>query len=200
MLRNCSIITIVNNSALASLNISTGEPLRCAQCAAFTAFIRKATLAHDRCQIEKAQEEHLRNVRQFRCIQGRLTALSEASTSTQGDGSMNSGGILKIDLDGLDQAKTKYPRNLQSSKSLSNLWKPQIHMLTALVWGVAQWHIKLLYLYVCWWWGFTSCRFMTTSCDPAFLCFRYARCTSSWSLTSAKTRAQRSHACFEHWT
>lgn len=107
---------------------------RCTQCATFTARIRKVSLAHERCQLEHAQSVHIKNVRHMRMIQSRLNALSEASTSTQGDGSLSS-GILKVDCDGLDQSKTKYPRNLDSSKSLASLWRPQIHMLCCVVWG-----------------------------------------------------------------
>ena len=117
------------------------NPLRCTVCATFTATIRKVVLSHERAQLERAQAEHIKNVRQFRQIQTRLNSLSEASTSTQGDGSQCS-GILKIDCDGLDQAKTRYPRNLASAKSLSNLWRPQIHLVSCIVWGETQLFIQ----------------------------------------------------------
>lgn len=39
-------------------------------------------------------------------------------------------------MDGLDQAKTRFPRNLESSKNLSNLWRPQIHLVGVIIWGV----------------------------------------------------------------
>lgn len=117
--------------------ILSGMPLRCTQCATFTARVRKVSLEHERAQLEKAQQEHIKNVRHFRMIQNRLNVLSEASTSVQGDGSYSS-GVIKIDCDGLDQAKTKYPRNLCSAKSLSNLWRPQIHVICCVVWGASQ--------------------------------------------------------------
>ena len=47
------------------------------------------------------------------------------------------GSILKLDIDALDQNKTRYPRNLQSSKQLSALWRPQVHLLGVVVWGEA---------------------------------------------------------------
>ena len=46
--------------------------------------MKKCTLSDERAQLEKAQNEHIKNVRQYRQIQSRLSALSEAATSTSG--------------------------------------------------------------------------------------------------------------------
>ncbi|CAK9068282.1 Uncharacterized protein SCF082_LOCUS34414, partial [Durusdinium trenchii] len=70
--------------------------------------VAKATCGEDRSKLEAAQKSHLLNVQQYRLIQNRLNTLSETEGSN----------ILKIDLDGLDQSKTKFPRNLASSKQL----------------------------------------------------------------------------------
>ncbi len=78
----------------------------------------------------------MKNVTQYRAIQTRLSHLSEAATS--GDGVEGSASILKIDIDGLDQAKTRWPRGISNSKSLSTCWRPQIHMVGVIVWGVAR--------------------------------------------------------------
>ena len=74
------------------------------------------------------------NVRQYRAIQTRLCHLSEVSTS--GSGVEGASSILKVDLDGLDQSKTKWPQ-LDNSKSLATCWRPQVHMVGCIVWGVA---------------------------------------------------------------
>ena len=108
---------------------------RCTQCAEFTARMRRVTLQTERSQLEKAQSEHIKNVAQYRAIQSRLASLSEAATSSSGVDLQAS--VLKLDIDGLDQAKTRYPRNLASSKSLSHLWRPQVHMIGVICWGAA---------------------------------------------------------------
>ncbi|CAJ1432458.1 unnamed protein product [Effrenium voratum] len=115
---------------------TVSQHARCTLCAEFTARCRKECFQHLRAQIERAQTEHLKNVRQYRQIQSRLNCLSEMATS--GDGADEAASILKLDLDGLDQNKTRYPRNLSSAKSLSNCWRPQAHMLCCIVWGVLE--------------------------------------------------------------
>ena len=107
---------------------------RCTQCAEFSARIRRATMMNERAALEKAQQAHIINVKQFQQIQTRLQALSEVATS--GEGADLQASVLKLDLDGLDQAKTRYPRNMSSSKSLSGLWRPQIHLVGCIIWGV----------------------------------------------------------------
>lgn len=114
--------------------------LRCTQCSEFTQRLRKTCLEHERQQLEKSQAVHIRNIRMFRQTQSRLNVLSEQAVS--GEGSNMS--ILKLDLDGLDQAKTRYPRmNTINSKSLAGAWRPQIHLLGCIIWG-ALWIIVLL--------------------------------------------------------
>lgn len=104
---------------------------RCDICSKFQVRVKRANLADERAQIEKSQAEHIRTVQMFRQCQSRLNSLSELSTS--GDGSAAS--LLKIDMDGLDQNKTKYPGNTVNAKSLSNLWRPQCHVVAVIVWG-----------------------------------------------------------------
>ena len=84
--------------------------------------------------MEAVQSSHIKDVRMFRQTQARLNSLSEQATS--GGGSPTS--ILKVDLDGLDQAKCRYPRNTVNAKSLAGLWRPQCHIMAAIVWGVFQ--------------------------------------------------------------
>lgn len=99
---------------------------RCSTCAEFSARCSKATTEMERNKLESLQKSHLLNVHQYRLIQNRFNVLSETPGSN----------ILKIDLDGLDQSKTKYPRNLASSKSLSACWRPQVHLVGIICWGV----------------------------------------------------------------
>ena len=105
-------------------------PLRCSICAEFSARCNKAACEADRQKLEAAQKSHLLNVHQYRLIQGRLNTLSETPGSN----------ILKVDLDGLDQSKTKFPRNLASSKTLAACWRPQLHLVGVIAWGVSRIH------------------------------------------------------------
>ena len=45
------------------------------------------------------------------------------------------GQILKITIDGMDQAKFKVPRNLKSSSAFEKLWRPTLHVVGAIVYG-----------------------------------------------------------------
>lgn len=102
-------------------------PLRCSICAEFSARCNKAACEAERSTLERGQKQHLLNVHQYRLIQQRLNVLSETAGSN----------ILKVDLDGLDQSKTKFPRNLQSSKTLASCWRPQLHLVGVIAWGVS---------------------------------------------------------------
>ncbi|CAK8991031.1 unnamed protein product [Durusdinium trenchii] len=112
---------------------TVSQHARCSTCAEFSARCNKAACESDRLKLEAAQKGHLLNVHQYRLIQGRLNTLSETEGSN----------ILKIDLDGLDQNKTKFPRNLASSKTLSSCWRPQLHLVGVIVWGVVEGYVIL---------------------------------------------------------
>lgn len=118
---------------------------RCTQCSEFSARMRKVTMECERGRLEKTQSEHVRNVRMYRQTQSRLNALSEQAVSGLGSDT----SILKLDLDGLDQAKTRYPRmNTINSKSLAGAWRPQIHLLGCIVWGVPLIWVKDFLLFI----------------------------------------------------
>ena len=75
-----------------------------------------------------AQRVHIDNVKAFRVLETRLGSLSAQPDSS----------VLKVDIDGLDQAKCKWPRNLCSAKVLSNLWRPQVHVVGFIAHGVPK--------------------------------------------------------------
>ena len=43
--------------------------------------------------------------------------------------------VLKITIDGMDQAKFKCPRNIAASKAFEKLWRPQLHVIGAIAHG-----------------------------------------------------------------
>ena len=103
---------------------------RCSQCAHFSARIGHAHSANEKAALEYAQKIHLSNVKAYRTLQCRLATLSEQSTVP---GATES--CLMIAIDGLDQAKTRYPRNLRSSKTLDKCWRPQVHLIGYICYG-----------------------------------------------------------------
>ena len=101
------------------------------------------------------RQEHLRSMLADRDLERRLNTMSENSCSGQcnepGQMDIDGGHILKIDIDGMDQATWKCPCNLESSKKLnpasqsgiissspamSSTDKPQVVTNEALVKGV----------------------------------------------------------------
>ncbi|CAK9020941.1 Uncharacterized protein SCF082_LOCUS41764 [Durusdinium trenchii] len=108
---------------------------RCDQCAKFSARIGSCSDA-ERPNVEMAQKIHIDGVKAFRCLQDRLQMLSIESTTTTESAPTQS--VLKIDIDGLDQAKTRWPRNLSSAKALSQLWRPNIHIVGFIAHGVCE--------------------------------------------------------------
>lgn len=108
---------------------------RCTACCEFTERIKTAR-GDDRAAILKAQEVHISNVRQYRTTQTRMGHMSE--TATKPGRRDNLDEFIKLDVDACDEAKFKVPRNTSKSKSLEHLWRPQLHLHGALVWG-APW-------------------------------------------------------------
>ena len=63
--------------------------------------------------------------------------------------------LLKIDIDGLDQNKTRFPRNLDSSKTLANAWRPQLHCVGVIVWGVPRIYEEIWNLFFSMWFNYS---------------------------------------------
>ncbi|CAE7570714.1 unnamed protein product [Symbiodinium sp. KB8] len=111
------------------------EVASCTACSMFT--VRRALTESERAPLFKAQEVHISEVMAHRKICQRLNTLSEEGTRP---GLQDcSGAVLKVDLDGADQAKTLLPRNcldLTKSKGFCNLWRPHVHVIGCIIHGV----------------------------------------------------------------
>ena len=70
----------------------------------------------------------------------RTNKLSEASCSA---GCVPGGRVLKIDMDGMDQAKFKAPRNISNAKNMQDLWRPSIHVVGILIWGLIEAYVLM---------------------------------------------------------
>ena len=113
---------------------------RCSYCAEFTLRIKRATTESERATIIKAHSEHLRVVQGYRSAQTSLNHLSEEACSSV-TGAYAAGGtgrLIKVDIDYVDQAKIKIPRNLDLTKGNEGLWRPQLHTGGILIWGVPR--------------------------------------------------------------
>ena len=99
---------------------------RCATCAALSRRRDQANNEHEKAQIQKAKEDHIATVIADRTSEERLNKMAEQNL------------IMKIDTDGMDEAKFKCPRMVESNKVVEALWKPQIHLSGFIVWGVPR--------------------------------------------------------------
>ena len=102
--------------------------------------IKRATTETERAGILKAHADHLHVVQSYRATQTSLNHLSEEACSSM-TGAFAAGGtgrLMKVDVDYVDQAKFKVPRNLDLTKSTEGLWRPQLHTGGILIWGVPR--------------------------------------------------------------
>jgi hypothetical protein len=83
-------------------------------------------------QIKKQKNEHNQSQLADRAYETRLNHLSEESTKEH---CVMNNRSLKMDIDGMDNAKYAVPRNEESSKILSNLWRPCLHVVGVIAWG-----------------------------------------------------------------
>ena len=108
--------------------------LRCTTCTKFSVRIGRAMCSDEQAPLIKAQGEHLNQVLGHRALCTRLNQLSEASVLPGADLTK---GVLKLDIDGADQAKAMIPRGVHWAKSLSTLWRPQSHIVGVLIHGAS---------------------------------------------------------------
>ena len=86
-------------------------------------------------EILAARDRHLKSVFADRDVETKLNQLAEASCSTN---CTFNGRTIKFDIDGMDQAKHKCPRNIDSSNSMKDLWRPALHVVGILCWGLFE--------------------------------------------------------------
>lgn len=100
------------------------------------------------------------------------------------------GRVLKIDIDGMDQAKFKVPRNLEATHSFAALWRPVLHVTCAIAHGLVEaraYGHKLAYM------SLYKIAYMVRGTRAYILCcvFHPRRRTSSQTLTSARTQIRK---------
>ena len=113
--------------------------LRCTTCSKFSVRIGRAMSKDEQAPLIKAQSKHLNQVLGHRAVCTRLNQLSESSTRPGADLSK---GLIKMDIDGADQAKALVPRGAPWAKSPSG-------DLSATSWDVCS--MELLVKIECHW-------------------------------------------------
>ena len=89
---------------------------RCAICAELDEFSRKAITEEERLKYQEDKANHIKDIKADREVATRGAAMSEdAVAHPSGDGY---GQVLRMTIDGMDQAKFKLPRNIKASKPL----------------------------------------------------------------------------------
>ena len=109
-----------------------GQHARCTLCAEISEALSKTNDPQQRSDLVETRERHLASMFSDRDVEMRIARLSEASCSSSRGST--SGRVLKIDIDGMDQAKFKSPRNLINAHSMKDLWRPTLHVVGVICW------------------------------------------------------------------
>ena len=108
---------------------------RCAECARLEAMRSKAETEEEKQDILASLAWHRDMIFADRASDARLSTSAEESCKLNSSVPYR---VLKIDLDGMDQSKFRCPRNVASTKAHDNLWRPQIHVVGCIIYGVAE--------------------------------------------------------------
>jgi hypothetical protein len=108
---------------------------RCTECSRLCAMREKAPTQDEKDDLMQKLMDHRKLVFADRRSDAHLDTL--AAEGSQAGAHLTS-TVLKIDLDGMDQAKFRVPRNTALVKSHDNLWRPTLHLVGCLVPGVVE--------------------------------------------------------------
>ncbi len=117
-----------------------GQHARCTTCAELSKRLASCHDVQEKADLVKARQEHLTSMMSDRDLEMVLNRMSESSSEKD---QQKSNGILKLDIDGMDQAKFRCPRNLVSAKALSDHWRPTLHIVGVLIWGALEEYILM---------------------------------------------------------
>ena len=112
---------------------NVGQGNRCKVCAKIDEERCQATKAEERAAIANKKKKHIEAIMADRAVSVRTNrAVEEHSQLPSVDG-LNQ--LLKITIDGMDQAKFRCPRNLASSAEFEACFRPQLHMVGTICHG-----------------------------------------------------------------
>ena len=117
-----------------------GQGTRCKECAEMDAERINCTTAEEKTELAARKKRHVDEIGADRKVNVRGNLMAEKDALAPSSDGVEQ--VLKMTMDGMDQAKFRCPRNLASSAGFSNLWRPQIHVAGAIVWG----HLECYFL------------------------------------------------------
>ena len=112
---------------------SEGQGKRCKQWAKLDQMRLEAGGVEERAAVITAKQEHIKDIMLDRDVSIRGNRLAEKHAA-----SPNSDGfdqIVKITIDGVDQAKFRVPTNLASSVEFEACFRPQLHVVGVIIHG-----------------------------------------------------------------
>ena len=112
---------------------------RCAVCARLSQQRLKAQTQEEKLDLSSALAAHRQTIQADRAADGRLDDLAVRSNDPRnGYVNIEQDRIVKFDIDGMDQAKFKCPRNTPSTKAHEHLWRPELHITGVIVPGICE--------------------------------------------------------------
>ena len=112
---------------------NVGQGKRCRVCAKLDEERVAAVSTAEKLQVAVAKKEHINQVKADRQVSMRGTKMAEQDARNPSSDGLNQ--IVKITIDGMDQAKFRCQGNLANSAEFSTLWRPQLHVVGVLVPG-----------------------------------------------------------------
>ena len=112
---------------------NVGQGKRCKICARHDEERAQATSQEDRLRVGLEKRQHVEDVLADRNVSVRGNEIAERDAQCPSEDGLDK--MLKVQIDGMDQAKFRCPRNLASSAEWDSHWRPQLHVVGALVWG-----------------------------------------------------------------
>ena len=102
---------------------------KCIDCAKLQKLRRDSKTKSERDGYQEHLEKHLRAMLMDRAVDARYGQPSQESV----EGTLTEGAVLSIAMDGMDQAKFNCPSNVENATALEGLWRPVLHMRSAMV-------------------------------------------------------------------
>ena len=104
-----------------------GQGKRCNTCAALDEERLQATSQEEKDEINKSKHWHIEEIKATRIISMRGNTLATKDAKHPSMDGMDR--MMKITVDGMDQAKFRLPRNINASAEFESLWRPQQHVV-----------------------------------------------------------------------
>jgi len=110
-----------------------GQGKRCKLCAQIDEERLNATTVDEKQAVAQLKHEQIKKIKADREVSLTTNYMAEKDAINQTE--TGEGQVIKIIIDGMDQAKFKVPRNLASSAEFEKLWRPTLHVVGVICHG-----------------------------------------------------------------